>query len=384
MKFERKNKQDNTIDKGYQGILYPTGEQEVLIAKTLGCCRYVYNRFLSERIEAFEKKKRTLSYVEQCKELPLLKADPATLWLKEADATALQYSVRTLQDAYDSFFRAIREGRKTGHPKFKSKREHRQSYRSVNNLNTIRLTDERHLRLPKLGEVKCRFGRKPQGRILHATVTREADGRYTVSLMCEEQEPEEAPKTGKAVGVDLGIRTLAVTSDGTQYDNPKTYANNRKRLARAQRQLSRKKKGSGNWEKQRRKVARLHRKIRNQRLDACHKMTHELVQKYDVICIEDLDLVQMEKSRFAKEVSDAALGEIRRQLTYKCQWAGKRLVTVDRWYPSSQTCSACGHVNRDVRDLKIRQWKCPKCGAWHDRDVNAAKNILREGLSMIA
>ena len=271
MKFERKNKQDNTIDKGYQGILYPTGEQEVLIAKTLGCCRYVYNRFLSERIEAFEKEKRTLSYVEQCKELPLLKADPATLWLKEADATALQYSVRTLQDAYDSFFRAIREGRKTGHPKFKSKREHRQSYRSVNNLNTIRLTDERHLCLPKLGEVKCRFGRKPQGRILHATVTREADGRYTVSLMCEEQEPEEAPKTGKAVGVDLGIRTLAVTSDGTQYDNPKTYANNRKRLARAQRQLSRKKKGSGNWEKQRRKVARLHRKIRNQRLDACHK-----------------------------------------------------------------------------------------------------------------
>ena len=113
-------------------------------------------------------------------------------------------------------------------------------------------------------------------------------------------------------------------------------------------------------------------------------MTHELVQKYDVICIEDLDLVQMEKSRFAKEVSDAALGEIRRQLTYKCQWAGKRLVTVDRWYPSSQTCSACGHVNRDVRNLKIRQWKCPKCGAWHDRDVNAAKNILREGLSMIA
>ena len=159
MKFERKNKQDNTIDKGYQGILYPIGEQEVLIAKTLGCCRYVYNRFLSERIEAFEKEKRTLSYVEQCKELPLLKADPATLWLKEADATALQYSVRTLQDAYDSFFRAIREGRKTGHPKFKSKREHRQSYRSVNNLNTIRLTDERHLRLPKLGEVKCRFGR---------------------------------------------------------------------------------------------------------------------------------------------------------------------------------------------------------------------------------
>ena len=384
MKRERKNRAENTVDKGFKGILYPTKEQEILINKTFGCCRYVYNHFLNERIEAYKTEKRTLNYVDQCKELPLMKADPETAWLKEADATALQYSARTLQDAYDNFFRNLKEGRKTGCPKFKSKRDHKQSYRSVNNNANIRFRDEKHLRLPKLGDVKCKFPMKVEGRILHATVTREADGAYTVSLMCEAPKPEEAPKTGKAVGVDLGIKTLAVTSDGKEYDNPKTYAKNLKKLARAQRKLSRKTKDGKNWEKQRKKVAKLHRKVKNQRLDACHKMTHELVQNYDVICIEDLDNMGMRKSRFAGEVSDAALGEIRRQLTYKCQWAGKKLVITDRWYPSSQTCSTCGHVNRDVKDLRIRQWKCPQCGAWHDRDVNAAKNILKEGLTMLA
>ena len=378
MKYERSRRSDNTVDKGYRGILYPTKEQKVLIEKTFGCCRYVYNHFLDERKQEYRENGRTVSYTEQCGKLPGMKKDPETEWLREVDSTALQHSVRILQDAFDSFFQ-----KRTGYPKFRSKHDHRQSYRSTNNHNSIHLTEEGKIRLPKLGEVKCKLPRKPEGRILSASVIREADGRYTFSLMCEASKPEEMEKTGKAVGIDLGIRTLAVTSDGKEYDNPKTFRKNRKKLARAQRQLSRKTKGSRNREKQRETVAKIHQKIRDQRIDAIHKMTHELVKEYDVICIEDLDISGMKKGHMAMEVSDAALGEVRRQLEYKSEWAGKQLVIVDRWYPSSQTCGECGYVNSDVRDLRIRKWKCPECGAWHDRDLNAARNILKAGLGML-
>ena len=377
MKRER-NKADNTIDMGFKGILYPTKEQKVLIGKTFGCCRFVYNRFLEERKKEYRENGKTVSYIEQCGELPGMKKDPETEWLMEVDSTALQNTVRNLQDAFDSY-----SDHRTGYPKFKSKHDHRQSYRSTNNNDSIRITDDVHIRLPKLGEVKCKLPRKPEGRILSAAVTLEADGRYTVSLLCEEPKPEEAEKTGKSVGIDLGIRTLAVTSDGKEYDNPKTFEKNRKKLARAQRKLSRKAKGSNNREKQRKITAKIQKKIRNQRVDAIHKMTHELVTEYDVICMEDLDVSGMRKGHFAREVSDAALGEVRRQLKYKSEWAGKQLVTVDRWYPSSQACSACGFINTDVKDLKIRKWKCPVCGAWHDRDLNAAKNILNTGLKKL-
>ena len=178
-------------------------------------------------------------------------------------------------------------------------------------------------------------------------------------------------------------KTLAVTSDGKEYDNPRTYSRNRKKLAREQRKLSRKTKGSKNYEKQRVKVAKVHKKIRNQRQDVSHKMTHELVNAYDIICIEDLCISEMKRSKLGREISDASWGEIRRQLKYKSDWNGKKLITIDRWYASSKTCSVCGYINHEVKDLRIRQWKCPKCGAWHDRDLNAAKNILEIGLKMI-
>ena len=174
-----------------------------------------------------------------------------------------------------------------------------------------------------------------------------------------------------------------MTSDGKEYDNPRTYSRNRKKLAREQRKLSRKTKGSKNYEKQRVKVAKLHKKIRNQRQDVSHKMTHELVNAYDIICIEDLCISEMKRSKLGREISDASWGEIRRQLKYKSDWSGKKLITIDRWYASSKTCSECGYINHEVKDLRIRQWKCPKCGAWHDRDLNAAKNILEIGLKMI-
>ena len=374
MKHDR-NKSENTIDKGFRGVLRPTREQAERIEKTFGCCRYVFNSFLDERIREYRENGKTLTYTEQCAKLPLLKKDPKTSWLGEVDSTALQSSVRALQDSYDAFFRG-----QTGFPKFKSKHSHRQSFRSTNNNGSIRLVDRKHIRLPKLGEVRCRFPMEVQGKILSAVVTKEPDGKYGISLNCEVPRPPEPEKTGKAVGIDLGIRTLAVTSDGKEYDNPKTYEKNLRKLRRTQRKLSRKTRGGRNWEKQRKKVAKVHQKIRNQRTDAIHKMTHELVYAYDLICIEDLDVREMSKGKLARGITDASFGEIRRQLAYKTEWTGKRLIVTERWYPSSQVCSGCGYVNRDAKDLKIRRWRCPQCGQVHDRDLNAAKNILREGL----
>ena len=300
------------------------------------------------------------------------------------DSTALQNSLENLQNAYDNFFRSLKKGPKKGRPRFKKKHQSRQSYQSTNNSNSIRMEGDRKMLLPKLGEVSCRFGRLPKGRILSATVRREADGTYAVTVMSEEPRPEQMAKTGKNTGIDLGIRTLAVTSEGTEYKNPKTYDRNLKKLIRAQRKLSRKTKDSRNGEKQRILVAKIHAKIRNQRQDAIHKMTHELVKENDVICMEDLDVKELLQTRLAKEVSDASFGEIRRQLEYKTEWYGKQLVITDRWYPSSQTCSGCGTVNRNVKDLKIRRWRCPVCKEMHDRDINAAKNILNEGLKKIS
>lgn len=383
MKRERTNRAENTIDKAFQGILYPNGEQKDLIEKTFGCCRYVFNRFLNERNRAFCEEGKNLSYTEQCRELTLLKADPETEWLREVDATALQNSVRALQDAEDNYFKSLKKGPKRGRPRFKKKHSNRQSYRSTCVNDNIRLESDKKIRLPKLGTVKCRFPRIPEGRILNATVRREPDGTYTITIQSEEPRPEILEKTGKSVGIDLGVKTLAVTSDGKEYDNPKTYARNQKKLKRAQRKLSRKTKGSGNREKQRVLVAKIHTKIRNQRLDAIHKMTHELVLENDIICMEDLNVRELLTTRLSKEVSDASFGEVKRQLEYKSDWYGRAFVTVDRYYPSSQTCSVCGYVNRNVKDLKIRRWKCPGCKTMHDRDINAAKNILREGLKKL-
>ena len=384
MKRERKNRKENTVDMAFKGTLYPDDKQRELIEKTFGCCRYVYNRFLNERLLAYWKEGKNLSYTEQCRKLTILKGEPETEWLKEVDSTALQNSLENLQNAYDNFFRSLKKGPKKGRPRFKKKHQSSQSYQSTNNSNSIRMEGDRKMLLPKLGEVSCRFGRLPKGRILSATVRREADGTYAVTVMSEEPRPEQMKKTGKNTGIDLGIRTLAVTSEGTEYKNPKTYDRNLKKLIRAQRKLSRKTKDSRNGEKQRILVAKIHAKIRNQRQDAIHKMTHELVKENDVICMEDLDVKELLQTRLAKEVTDASFGEIRRQLEYKTEWYGKQLVITDRWYPSSQMCSGCGTVNRNVKDLKIRRWRCPVCKEMHDRDINAAENILNEGLKKIS
>lgn len=385
MKRIRKNHTSGAEDVAFKVILYPNKEQKELIARTFGCCRYVYNRALNERKEKYKESKQSISYREQQNELPLLKKAEETKWLSEVDSTALQNTLRDLQDAYDHFYEGIKDGRYVGFPKFKSKHDYKESYRSTNNNNSIRLIDTSHIQLPKLGIIKCKTSREMSGRILNATVTMDADGHYEVSLMQEVVIEKDTKKSGTAIGIDLGLKSLAITSEGITYDNPKTYKNNLKKLRRLQRNLSRKSKDSKNREKARKEVAKLHRRIRNQRVDAVHKMTRQLVDSYDVICMEHLHLTSMKKNKqLSRSISDASWGEIRRQLEYKCKWAGRTLVLVDPYFPSSQLCSECGYKNTDVKNLSVRYWKCPVCGKEHDRDENAAINILNEGLKQLA
>lgn len=364
---------DIVAERAYKYRIYPNKKQQELIRKTFGCTRYVYNYYLDKR----KTDKTNYTYVKCAKDLTQLKREFE--WLKEVDSVGLQTSLKDLDVAYKNFF----SGR-SGYPKFKSRKNRHQSYRTSFANNNIAFMDK-HIKLPKLGLVKVRDKQVPQGRILNATISQEPDGRFYCSLCCTDVSFKQLSKTNQFVGIDLGLVDFAIFSDGIKIENPRFFEKSEKKLAKLQRELSRKTIGSNRWNKARIKVAKLQKHISNQRKDFLQKLTTLIVKKYDIICIEDLDVKAMKETELTvrnKRVSDVSWSEFRRQLTYKSTWYGRTLSVVDRYYPSSRICHHCGRIDGKKAET-IRFWVCPKCNSKLDRDVNAAINILNEGLRTI-
>ena len=362
------------IYKSYKFRIYPNKEQEILLVKHFGACRFVFNHYLNKRKETYLEDKKSLNYYDNANDLTHLKKDKEYVWLKEINSQSLQSSLRNLDSSYMRFFR-----KQNKFPRFKSKYD-RQSFKIP---QFVSLKGNK-LIIPKFkGGIKINLHREIEGKIQFATISKSTTGNYYVSLTCEVQyQPYE--KTNSKVGIDTGIKDLAILSDGTKYKNIKPLKNKIKKLKYEQRQLSKKVKGSSSRKKQRKKLAVLYEKISNIRKDYLHKVSTEIIKNHDVICIEDLAVKNIMKNhKLSQAMSDVSLGTFYSMLEYKCKWNDKYFVKIDRFFPSSKMCFNCGWINQDLT-LNVREWFCPSCGEMHDRDFNASLNILKQGLKILS
>jgi len=359
--------------KAFKYKLKPNNDQIVLLNKHFGSIRYVYNYFLNERKNEYENNKNTLNYYDNAKSLTELKTKDEFNWLKEINSQSLQYSLKSLDGAYQNFFKY-----KKGFPKFKSKK----SKNSFSVPQSVSIKDNT-LIIPKFRDgVKLIKHRDFEGKIKSCTISKTPTNEYFVSILVDTSNDFKFEKTNKVIGIDLGLKDFLITSEGYKYKNnryTKTYA---KKLKIQQQHLSRKEKGSKKYEEQRLKVARLHKKITNSRVDNLHKISTDLIKKYDTIILEDLNIKGMVKNhKLSKHISDASWGTFISFLEYKAKWHDKEILKVDRFFPSSKTCNCCGYINQNLK-LDMREWICPSCNTNLDRDINASKNILKEGLKI--